>query len=207
MTIATRLLKALPIHFTWRQFLNVTWQVLSDTTQDYVTLVLDTKWVLTAATRPSQEPVLPLLTLEATTGGGLVLTDRTKGILSRSAGTSSNSSLLKQNRAPDSDVCVKLRAIEMILIQLWLSTAASSDFWGVGSPYSSVEQDPSAVTSPSGLPVLRILLPPDPRRTESEVPLYTLYKETHWLLLLNRISAFQASSLSPGAQGCSPAPE
>lgn len=81
VTIATRLLKALPIHFTWRQFLNVTWQVLSDTTQDYVTLVLDTKWVSTAATRPSQEPVSPLLTLEATTSGGLVLTDRTKGIL------------------------------------------------------------------------------------------------------------------------------
>lgn len=66
----------------------------------------------------------------------------------------------------------------MILIQLWLSTAASSDFWGVGSPYSSVEQDPSAVTSPSGLPVLRIYFPQIPGEQRVRFH-YTLYTRKH----------------------------
>lgn len=72
VTITIRLLKAYAIYFTWSQSLNVTWQSLSDTSQDYVTLVFDTEWVLTVTTRPSQESMSPSLTRVATMGGDLV---------------------------------------------------------------------------------------------------------------------------------------
>lgn len=85
VTITMRLLEAHAIHFTWSQFLNVTWQLFSNTSQDCVTLVLDTEWVFTVTTRPSQEPVVTFINTHGHNGwrpcSVVLLTDRTKGTL------------------------------------------------------------------------------------------------------------------------------